>query len=597
MADPNQDTLSPEDAQALVHAQQQLYSAGDPRAAKLYNYIVSAGYATKDAQGGLQVKGAAPQSQPGFFENLGHSLGIGSEEAQARQQALTQHPVRSALEAAGGPAVQAAKGLYGEFMRSTGELGQAADALQAGNPASAAVHGVTAVPLVGPALNKMADQAPPVKPGQSYGSQVMNAATPGNVGTAVGTAAQVAPALLGAADAAAPERAMIPNPPLVQAGVNAAESLTTRAKNIMAGPPDVQLTKALQPNKNNATWNADVKPGMQQIKSAEAQLGKPIEGFDDAAQAANLALKNIWGQVDARLSRVGAQGATIDGNQIADAMVNSVDKRMALQNPGVVDRVKAIADTYRRPLTTAEAEDFIQSNNAELTGYYARNKVSQQAAKADPETNAKIVEGDALRDALYSKIDDLTGPGVAQLKRAYGAVRNIQNNLVTQQMVYARKAPASLGEQLSYFQAAGKAITGDLVGAAKDVAVRRFLSDLNDKSSMITRAFQNTQPAQPLPMPTLPRFAGLLERGPIQMGAPADAPGAPPFRPPPYNATTRAQRLGLLLPQEAGGKIPLPYYPEMSGGERIAALMQLLRQNPQLALPAKASAIPLPPSF
>jgi hypothetical protein len=71
MPDPTQDQLSPEDVQALIHTQQQLYASGDARAGKLYNYITQAGYATPDAQGGLQPKqfttdtsGRTPTGQP-----------------------------------------------------------------------------------------------------------------------------------------------------------------------------------------------------------------------------------------------------------------------------------------------------------------------------------------------------------------------------------------------------------------------------------------------------------------------------------------------------------------------------------------------------
>jgi hypothetical protein len=53
----------------------------------------------------------------------------------------------------------------------------------------------------------------------------------------------------------------------------------------------------------------------------------------------------------------------------------------------------------------------------------------------------------------------------------------------------------------------------------------------------------------------------------------------------------------LLLPQEAGAKIPL-YSPDpgMSSGENIAAMMQQLRSRKPLALPAQSTPIRLPPS-
>lgn len=157
--------------------------------------------------------GGKPLKQPGFLENLGHTLGIGKQEAQAAHQQMMEHPVRTMAENALGPVYQAGKAAVGGFMRSTDEAGKAIDALRQGNPASAGVHAVTAVPLVGPALNQMADEAPATTPGQSYLSKVRSAATPGNVGTALGTAAQVAPMLLGAADMAAPGRPGVPNPP------------------------------------------------------------------------------------------------------------------------------------------------------------------------------------------------------------------------------------------------------------------------------------------------------------------------------------------------------------------------------------------------
>ena len=394
-------------------------------------------------------------------------------------------------------------------------------------------------------------------------------------GEAIAAIPQVAMALVGGAKAPAmaEDAAQAIAPKLGEVG-----NPVTGLKNMMAGPPEAQMTKALQPAKNNISFGADLKTALPQMKAAEQQLGKPIEGFDDAAQAAILAKKNVWQHVQARLQGAGQQGATIDGNPIADAMMSSIDKRMGIQNPGLTAKIQSIADTYRRPLDVNEAEDFIQSNNKELTGYYAKNKVSQQAAEADPEIAAKVAEGNALRSALYDKLDSLSGPGVAQLKKTYGALSNVQKELTAQQIVYARKAPANLGEQMGYLQAGAKALTGDVVGAAKDIAVRRFLSDLNDKNSMITRSFANVKPAGPFPAPSNPRFAGLLPRGAIQTPQ-ADASGAVSGAiPPTFNATTRAQRLGLLLPEKAGGNV-LPYYPQMTADEQAVSRLHYLRNS------------------
>jgi hypothetical protein len=368
---------------------------------------------------------------------------------------------------------------------------------------------------------------------------------------------------------------------------------------LVDGPPESLITRAIKPGKNNVNWSADVQKALPQMKSAEAALGHPVQGVDDALQAANIAKKNIWQQYNARLGAAGQAGAVIDGNQIADAMMNSIDKRTAVQNPGLVARVQRIADTYRQPIPLDQAEDFLQSANKDLNSYYAKNKVGQNVAQNDPEISSTVAEANALRNGLYGKLDVMGGPGSAQLKQTYGSLMNMEKELYGRQLVAARQNPESLSEQLSTVRGAGKiakgvltASPGDVIEGAQNIAVSRALKARNTSDAMITRAFQKAQPATPFPPSQSPRFAGLLQRGPIEMQAPAQN-GAPASQPPPFNYSTRAIRQGKLLPAQTGGPIELEYTPEMSGDERVAALMQFLRQHQQLGLPAKASPIPL----
>ncbi len=384
----------------------------------------------------------------------------------------------------------------------------------------------------------------------------------------------------------------------IPSGVKA--TIASAVPSLVDGPPDSLLTRAIKPGKNNINWNTDVQKAIPLMKSAEQQIGHPVQGLDDALEAANIAKKNIWQQYQARLGSAGQMGAAIDGNQIADAMVNSVDKRTALQNPGLVAKVKAVADTYRKPMSLDQAEDFLQSANKDLNSYYAKNKVGQRVAQNDPEISSTVAEAGALRNALYEKLDEVSGPGAAQLKQAYGSLTNVEKELYGRQLVAARQNPESLSEQLSTVRGAGKiakgvltASPGDVLEGAQNIAVSRALKARNSSDAMISRAFQKAQPATPFPMPASPRFAGLLQRGPIQMGAPESA--SSPSAPPPFSNTTRAQRLGLLLPDKTGGPIELPYVPEMTADEKLTALLHYLRTHPQRALPSKASAIPLPP--
>lgn len=513
---------------------------------------------------------------PGFWENLGHTFGVGSAEDAQRQQQFEQHPLQSLGEAALGPAYAMGKGIVQQAGQSGSELGQAVQSLGQGNAPGAAVHAIQAVPLVGPALSKMADEAPPTTPGQSYPSKVL-AATPGNIGTAVGTAAQVAPMLLSGADAAIEGRPSTIPPgggsgDVAPSGPSAMRSFAAKLlPSLVDGSPEDLMTRAVKPGKNNTGWNNDVQTAVPLMKSAEQALGKPIAGVDDALEAAQAAKKQIWQQYQARLGPAAAQGLTIDGNQIADAMMQSIDNRTAVQNPGLVARVKAIADTYRKPMNLGDAEDFLQSANKDLNSYYAKNKVGQQVAQNDPEISSTVAEAGALRQQLYSKLDQVSGPGAAQLKQAYGSLTNVEKELYGRQLVAARQQPESLSQQLGTIGGVGRIAKGivtmnpgDIMEGTQNIAVSKMLKDRNSSDSMIQRAFEAAKPAQPFPMPS--------------------------WRPPQTNPAN-------LLPAQSavGNKYPmLAPDPGMSGGENVAALMQYLRQKPQLALPAKADPYQLP---
>lgn len=305
-------------------------------------------------------------------------------------------------------------------------------------------------------------------------------------------------------------------------------------------PPNSLMTRAVKPLASNTGWDAAIKKAMPDMKAAEADLGHPIQGVDDALSAVNTAKKKIWAQYSQKLSQAnarpdanmisnspasmssetpfaGAGGATIDGNTIADAMVNSIDRRTALQNPSLVKQISSIADTYRRPLSLDEAEDFLQSANNDLNSYYAKNKVGRQVAQRDASTGYIVAEADALRDGLYSKLDEVTGPGARELKQRYGALSNVENELLRRRNVAARQQPVSLAEQIA--MSGGVGGVGDifrpdkLINRAQNVAVARWLKNYGSTDAMITRAFAKLDggataaPSAPARSSVLPRVA------------------------------------------------------------------------------------------
>jgi len=368
---------------------------------------------------------------------------------------------------------------------------------------------------------------------------------------------------------------------------SAENTITKIAKGIGVADPEPPqlLTKAVKPLSSNVGWEKSIQTAMPNMKAAEADLGHPIQGLDDALDAVGLAKKNLWSQYSQKLAAGSNIGATIDGNEIADAMMQSIDKRTAIQNPGLAEHIQNVADTYRRQIPVEEAEDFLQSANRDLHNYYAKNKVGQQIALSDPEKAYTVAESNALRDSLYSKLDDVAGDGSADAKRQYGALSNVENELLRRQNVAARQQPMSLAEQLTNARAYGKiargvltASPGDVIEGVRSAAMAKYLKERFTTDAMITRAFAKTSAPPPSEIPPVvtPRPAGLLPSGPTFTPPPADTSGPTKLPTPAVTPTTRAQRLGLLLP-ETTGRTPLvtpspkgpPLLPEKSGAPII----------------------------
>jgi hypothetical protein len=175
---------------------------------------------------------AAPPAQPGFLENVGNAIGIHPQSSEQRMADIKEHPVRNTVEALSGPAGMMAEGAYGGGKRILGELGQAGKMAMQGNAPGVASHMISAIPFVGPAMDKMSDEAPPTHPGESWWDQVKADATPGNVGTAIGTAAQVAPMALGAVDEMAPERPLMGQIPTKGRAVRTLNEVSQAAKDV-----------------------------------------------------------------------------------------------------------------------------------------------------------------------------------------------------------------------------------------------------------------------------------------------------------------------------------------------------------------------------
>jgi hypothetical protein len=229
---------------------------------------------------------------------------------------------------------------------------------------------------------------------------------------------------------------------------------------------------------------------------------KPIEALIDVTKEAK---KSIWRQFSNLTGQYGS--ATVDGNKIADKMMGTMNRRFVEQNPAAAQKIAAKAGRYRREMTVDEAEEYLQSVNAELNTYYAKNKVGRQAAASDPEMAHVVNEASGLRDVLYGKLDEMAklNPGTAQnLKMRYGALTETQGLLMKRKAVLDRQKPIDLQTAihgpLAIAKFVGSTLRGDLIGGGEALgqwAASRAFKEAQSNEEMIRKMFRAAQSKNP----------------------------------------------------------------------------------------------------
>ncbi len=189
----------------------------------------------------------------------------------------------------------------------------------------------------------------------------------------------------------------------------------------------------------------------------------------------------------------------------------------------------------------------------------------------------------AARDSYYAQLEGASGLDLSDMKNMEGSLIQ-QTNALTSAKPRLTSADAKFDAPFDTRKALGDIVEGatrtgqpgvPVIGGIATKAGELLRGSKLDQLQRLSRKFYADLPEQP------------TVQLPTQL-----APGYPKLVMPQSNP---AVARGNLLPERSGGAYVTPYDPGMTGGERIAALMQLLRRNPQLALPAKASPIITPP--
>jgi hypothetical protein len=285
---------------------------------------------------------------------------------------------------------------------------------------------------------------------------------------------------------------------------------TPKRKALPAGPIEMGPGEGGSPQtflsepKIETTFSSESAP-IPRGKEAYSGENK-VSLAQELEDAKNRQLSDVIGKRDAPYAKANRQSAlnppswqdafdvsypnAIDGNAIANAAYKSINPLTQQTKPGTARALIAENDTFRRPYTIDEAERLLQNMNQELMTYYRKNRIDRRGAEGNPSIAAKAARADAMRDALYSKLDQLTGPGSAELKQTYGALLNIEREALSRAAQSSAQPPMNLPQQMGTMYGISRMFTHPIEGVA-DILLAKKLKQMNSSNYLLQKAFEN----------------------------------------------------------------------------------------------------------
>jgi hypothetical protein len=318
-------------------------------------------------------------------------------------------------------------------------------------------------------------------------------------------------------------------------------AIASVVRDVAPAKPRMLALQGLKPRNVRVNFEAALDRALPEVKASEAAIGKPIDSLDDFLTAVKDAKRRVWSQYEQLAGPARAIGSTIDGTPIADEIVQSIPKKLRLENPEAAARLEGLANAYRRRFSLQDAEELLTDANAELDTFYAQFPGGQRSTlRKNPAIAHTVATAEKLRDLIYGVLD---GPGegaaARELKRRYGALLEVEDAGMRRSMVAKRQQPESLSEQIGTVRAAADLARGvwrlghgDLTGAADIAAARagrataKYLKEQQTTDALIRRAMASFEGApEAVTMPAPREIRGLLPRGPLITPPPADVSG------------------------------------------------------------------------
>lgn len=258
---------------------------------------------------------------------------------------------------------------------------------------------------------------------------------------------------------------------------------------MLKSPPGINkftkpMIEALQPA-NSLQTASDLNIAGPEIKRVSEQLGEPVNGLYHTSQLVKIAKAENRAEMNKLRTTANFQGATGDGNGIADAMIRAIPADVERENPAAYGRLVKLADTYRGPIPVGEEDEILRSKNAQLDKLLNGLPTAQSSSTVGNAKTAMLqAQAQALRTTQYDALDRVGAPGAAkELQRRWGALDGVERELEKTQNAQLKQSTQKPNPLYNAYAA-----LKDPRATIKDKILTQKPQDLDSK---IASAFQN----------------------------------------------------------------------------------------------------------
>jgi len=300
-------------------------------------------------------------------------------------------------------------------------------------------------------------------------------------------------------------------------------------------------------------------------EAGEAISGRTPKTRMELAEAVDQTKKNIFSQYDSLAKEAGDIGLSIQTKPIVSELDSLVkNESLQLTNPQAVTYAQQMMDRYAniKSLSPQVVQDVVKNLNESLKAFY-RNPNYAEASKAA--IDALVANN--LRKMLDEGIEGLTGEQYSMLKKQYGALKAIEQDVLKAASKEAKQSGKGLIDYTDIFTG-GDILHGVLTMNPAVVArgafargIKEFYKYMNDPNRAIEGMFKNAGklPTRLFEAPKRPE--------PLQLPAPGESsfkePGATLFSTPGGRATPNIQEAVDINAVEKGAATQPkagPYY-------------------------------------